>query len=175
MPKSSQKQIRDDEKKVIRELQKNAKESIGTIAKRCKFSRQKVWRIVGKLEKNHTIWGYTAIIDEEKQSLTNYIVLIKKTTVPINENLADTIIRRKLEDLASETGVDVESSFYVHGTYDWIIFFTAEGIKQAKKFCEHLNILYTEYINELHLLEIMFPVKKQGILNPKAMELKRFL
>ena len=46
MPKSSQKQIDADEKKVIRELQKNAKESIDKIAKNCGFSRQKVWRII---------------------------------------------------------------------------------------------------------------------------------
>ena len=57
MPKSSQKQIDNDEKEVIRELQKNSKESIDKIAKRCGFLRQKAWRIIRRLEKDKTIWG----------------------------------------------------------------------------------------------------------------------
>jgi len=56
MPKSSRKQIDNDEKKILRELQKNSKESIDKIAKKCGFSRQKVWRIIKRLEKNKTIW-----------------------------------------------------------------------------------------------------------------------
>ena len=56
MPKSSKKQIDADEKKVKRELKKNSKESIDKIAKKCEFSRQKVWRIIKRLEKNKTIW-----------------------------------------------------------------------------------------------------------------------
>ena len=56
MPKSSKEQIDLDEKKVVSELQRNSKESIDVIAKRCGFSRQKVWRIIKRLEKNKTIW-----------------------------------------------------------------------------------------------------------------------
>ena len=63
MPKNSREQIDADEKKVIKELQKNSKESSDKIAKKCGFSRQKVWRIIKKLEKNKTIWGYFAVVD----------------------------------------------------------------------------------------------------------------
>jgi len=56
MAKSSKKQIYEDELKVIAELQKNAKESINIIAKKCGFSRQKAWRIIKKLEEDKTIW-----------------------------------------------------------------------------------------------------------------------
>ena len=52
MPKNSKKQIDKDEKKVIAELQNNARESIDKIAQECGFSRQKVWRIMKRLEKN---------------------------------------------------------------------------------------------------------------------------
>ncbi|MFH1101775.1 MAG: winged helix-turn-helix transcriptional regulator [Methanobacteriota archaeon] len=52
MAKSSRKQIEADEKKVLLELQKNCKESLDKIAKRCGFSRQKTWRILKYLEKN---------------------------------------------------------------------------------------------------------------------------
>ena len=57
MTKSSRKQTDNDEKEVIRELQKNSKESIDNIAKNCGFSRQKVWRAIKRLEKNNTICG----------------------------------------------------------------------------------------------------------------------
>ena len=50
MARSSMKQIEKDEMKIILELQKNARESIDKIADRCNFSRQKVWRIMNKLE-----------------------------------------------------------------------------------------------------------------------------
>ncbi|MCK4332412.1 MAG: Lrp/AsnC family transcriptional regulator [Thermoplasmatales archaeon] len=175
MPKSSRKQIDKDEKKVISELQKNAKESIDKIAKRCNFSRQKVWRIIKRLEKSKTIWGYAAIVNEEKQDLKHYIMLIKKTTLPIDEKLADKIVTRKLENIAPKTEIKIENSLYVHGVYDWIVSFTAEDIKQAKKFCEKFIELYRGYIAELNLLETLFSVKKQGVLNPKAIELKQFL
>ena len=86
MAKNSIKQIEEDEKKVINELLKNANKSINEIAKICGFSRQKVWRIIKNLEKNHTIWGYTAIVDEEKQNLKNYILLIKRRSSASKNN-----------------------------------------------------------------------------------------
>ena len=55
MAKRSKKQIYEDELKVIAELQKNAKESIDIIAKNCGYSRQKVCRIINRLEENKTI------------------------------------------------------------------------------------------------------------------------
>ncbi len=175
MPRSSKKQIKDDEKKVIRELEKNSKENIDTIGKNCGFSRQKVWRIVKRLEKNKTIWGYTTIADADNQDLTQYTVLIKRTSLPLTEKLANTIVVRKIEDLVPTTKVRIESSYYAHGEYDWIITFTAENIQQAKKFCETLNKIYQGHIKELHLLETMFSIRKQGILNPEAQKLKEFL
>jgi len=51
---------------VIEQLQRNSNESIDKIAKTCGFSRQKVWRIIKRLENNKTIWGYTAVPDKEK-------------------------------------------------------------------------------------------------------------
>jgi DNA-binding Lrp family transcriptional regulator len=175
MSKSSRKQIDMDEKMVISELQKNAKESIDKIASKCKFSRQKVWRIIKRLEKNRSIWGYTARVNEEKQDLKQYTILIKKTTLPLDEKLAEKIVTRRLESIMPKSEIRIENSFYVHGVYDWIVSFTAKDIKVAKKFCEKFIELYKGYIAELNLLETLFSVKRQGILNPKAIELKQFL
>ena len=67
MAKSSKKQIYEDELKVVDELQKNAKENIDVISKNSGFSRQKTWRIIKRLEEDRTIWGYAAVVNEEKQ------------------------------------------------------------------------------------------------------------
>ena len=174
MPKSSKEQIDADEKKVVRELQKNSKESIDNIAKRCGFSRQKVWRTIKRLEKNKTIWGYSAIVDHEKLDLKHYLILIKKSVKPVEET-ANMIVSREIERKADEIGISIGTSHYLHGCYDWQICFTAENIAKAKRFCEALNTTYAPNIKELELLEIIFPVKEAGIQNPHLEELKTFL
>ena len=41
MPKSSKEQIDEDEKKIVRELQKNSKESIDKLAKKCGLRKKR--------------------------------------------------------------------------------------------------------------------------------------
>jgi DNA-binding Lrp family transcriptional regulator len=174
MAKVSAKQIDIDEQKVIRVLQNNAKESIDMIAKECGFSRQKVWRIIKRLEKNKTIWGYHAVVDSEKIRMKRYLVLIKKTTEPV-KMLADIIISRDVERYADELGVHIEDSQYLHGMFDWELCFSARDIKEAKRFCETLNTVYQKYVKELVLIERIFPVKQCGCQNPGIMRLKDFI
>ena len=175
MAKSSKKQIYEDELKVIAELQKNAKENIDTISKNCGYSRQKVWRIIKGLEEDKTIWGYAAVVNEKKQGLKSYMILIKRTTLPIDEKLADKIIRRQLENSASKIDIKIENSMLTHGTFDWVIFFRAKDMMHAKKFSEIVNKTYCGYIGEMHMIETLFPIRIQGILNPDIQKLKEFL
>jgi len=175
MAKSSTKQIYEDELKVLAELEKNAKENIDDISKNCGFSRQKVWRIIKKLEEDKTIWGYAAVVNEEKQGLKSYMILIKRTTLPLDEKLADKIITRQLENSASEIDIRIENSMFTHGTFDWVICFEAKDMKHAKKFSEIVNQIYWGYIGELHVIETLFPIRIQGILNPEIEKLKEFL
>jgi DNA-binding Lrp family transcriptional regulator len=175
MPKRSKKQIQSDETIILKELGKNANKSINEIAKKCGFSRQKVWRIIKRLEKNNTIWGYVTIIDDEKLDFHSYIILIKKTSRPLNNELLENITKRKIENNAKKLGITVESSYYVNGAYDYVICFNAEDIKQAKKLCENVNIIFEGYIEEIKLLENMFPIKKCGIVNPEIEKLKDFI
>ena len=174
MPKSSREQIKEDEKKVIQKLATDASESIDRIAKECGFSRQKVWRIMKRLEKNNTIWGYTAVVDHEKQEQNHYVVLIKKTSKPIGA-IVEKIVDRKLEIEAKKIGVVISTSLYLNGMYDWIICFTGPNIKQAKQFCNILSAIFKDHIEEIHLLEDIFTVKKQGITNPNVAQLKEFV
>jgi DNA-binding Lrp family transcriptional regulator len=77
MTKTNTTQRDQDEKKVLSELINNSKENIDVIAKRCGFSRQKVYKTIKQMEKNKMIFGYTAIFDEQKIGLNHYILLMK--------------------------------------------------------------------------------------------------
>jgi len=173
MPKSSRKQIDDDEKKVIQELQKNSKESIDKIAKKCGFSRQKVWRIIKRLESNKTIWGYCAVIDNERFGLKRYVMLIKRSNSPINDAI-NKIIDLTMHHKGEEIGINILESSYIHGHYDWMFIFTANGIKDAKRFVELLTREYQQVISEIHLMEDIFSVKKCGEINPNMDKFREF-
>ena len=172
MPKSSKKQIDEDEKRVIRELQRNSKESIDKIAKKCGFSRQKVWRIIKRLEKNKTIWGYHAVVDNNKVGLQRYFILVKRTNKPFSKEHIDSIIKRKIKPEIAEKGIIVDGTSYVHGDFDGVYEIRASNIRQVKKFCETLNNLSRDYISEMRILEELFPIEKNGIVNPNIEELK---
>ena len=175
MPKSSRKQINDDEKKILRELQLNSKESIDKVAKKCGFSRQKVWRIIKRLEKNKTIWGYRAVVDDEQISMKTYILLIKGRRLPIDNSAEKDIVKRTMDKLGGGIGVIVEDSIWLHGDYDWIMSFMAEDLKTAKRFYEAFTQQYGENISELKLMETIVTVKKGGFDNPKVAESKKLL
>jgi DNA-binding Lrp family transcriptional regulator len=102
MPKSSVKQIEQDEKKILEELARNANKSINDIAKTCGFSRQKVWRVINNLEKNHTIWEYVAVVDEEKLDKKSYIMLIKRSNKPLKKEVLNDVINRESANLAKK-------------------------------------------------------------------------
>jgi len=175
MPKRSKENIENDTLEIIKVFQNNARVSFNDLADKTGFSRQKIWRIIKNLEKNKTIWGYTTIIDENKQNLTNFIVLVKKNTTPLDEKTLDLVISRELDELAKKIGVEVESSLFVHGEYDWVLSITAKNIKQVKKFCEVFYKLYNQHVSKLHILENLFTIKKQKILNPNSKNIKKFI
>jgi len=174
MAKNSVKQIEEDEKKILAELSKNANKSINEIAKYCGFSRQKVWRIIKNLEKNNTIWGYVAVINEEKQNKHGFIVLLKRSQVPIEKEALEKIVSRELINKVQKSGIEVINSIYTNGAYDWVICFSAENVKEAKSFVELLTKLFSGFISEILLLEEMFSASKNGISNPEIEKLRDF-
>jgi DNA-binding Lrp family transcriptional regulator len=175
MSKSSREQIEQDEKKILSELVKNSKENIDTIAKHCGFSKQKAWRLIKQLEAKGLIWGYTAVFDEEKIGQTHFMLFIKRTMEKMPEKIVDNIISTKTEELAKEFGVTIESSAYVHGEYDWILTFTAEDIKQAKRFQDALFTLFPGSFEKITILQTLMFIRKQHILNPDRKKLKEFM
>ena len=174
MPKRSKTQIEKDETKILKELEKNANKSINEIAKKCGFSRQKVWRIIKRLEKDNTIWGYVTLVDKEFKGSNSYIMLVKRTTTPITKDLVELITKRKLEKAAEKYDVILDCSSYTNGAYDWVIHFSAIDIKHAKRFVEEMNHTYHGFIKEIILLEDIFLIKRCGLLNPELERLHEF-
>lgn len=175
MPKRSKKQINEDEKKVIEMLQKDSSYSIDDMAKDCGFSRQKIWRIKKRLEENKTIWGYHAVIDNEKLNVNQYIILARLKNLPIDNGLEKNIIDRNIDKLGAKIGVFVKDTYWVNGNHDLMVSFLAENIKKAKHFQEIFVRTFTESISEIQLLEIICIIEKDGFVNPKVIQTKKLL
>jgi len=175
MPKNSVKQIEQDEKSILKELSKNANMSVNEIAKKLGFSRQKVWRIIKNLEKNKTIWGYTAIIDDNKIGRKRFHILLKKTPVKATDEKLNIIINRELRKIATKNGVNLESTYFFNGSYDGQICVTAENIIQVKNFIADLDKkLGGAYIKEANILEVLVPIQMRGFNNPNLKQLKDY-
>jgi DNA-binding Lrp family transcriptional regulator len=172
MAKTSKKQIDKDMKRTMAELERNSNENLDALAKRLKFSRQKIWRFVKILEKSKAIWGYTAVIDNERRSLIGYTLMLKRSMKPIDEKTLDAFTSQETQDAL---GVTIESLFFVHGEYDWILSFTASDIKMAKRFYETLLTTYPGVFERASLLETLVAVRDHHVMNPNAKKLKEFL
>jgi DNA-binding Lrp family transcriptional regulator len=175
MSKSSTQQLVKDEKIILDVLRTNANESIDVIAKKCGFSRQKVWRIIKKLEKNKAIWGYATVCDDESYNLKHFTMLVKRTTLPVDQKMLQEILTTRLDDLIPDTFIRIENIQYLHGCFDGIFTFLAEDLVTAKKFYEQFNKRFNKYITAVELLESILIIRKQVVRNPRLKEQIKFL
>jgi DNA-binding Lrp family transcriptional regulator len=175
MAKISKEQQNEDEMKILAELQKNAKENIDTIAKHCGFSKHKAWRMIKQLEKNKKIWGYSAIVDNEKQGLQKYILFLKRSNKPFEKKDFSDIAMTRLKHMYEDLGITMLNTYMIHGEYDCVVIFTAKDINHAKKFCDLLMQKYSGPTEKMHLSQILFTLREQNILNPDPMEIRGFL
>jgi len=175
MPKSSQTRIIEDEEKVLEILQTNAKASIDDIAKKCGFSRQKVWRIIKKLEEEKTIWGYTAICEQERYNLKHFIMMMKRNTNPIDQKVMQEILSTRLDDLLKDSVIEIEHIEYIHGSYDGIFTFFAPDLITAKKFCDRFKERFNQYVVSVELLEGIFFIRNQRLSNPNLKKIINYL
>jgi DNA-binding Lrp family transcriptional regulator len=175
MPKKNETRLLQDEKKILCFLQTNGKESIDIIAKNCGFSRQKVWRILKKLEEEKIIWGYSAICDGERYALKHFTMMIKRTTRPIDQEILQEILTTRLDDLLPGSVIKIETIEYVHGPFDGIFTFFAPDLITAKRFCERFQERFRLYIADFELLEGLLFVRKQMLRNPNLKQQITFL
>jgi DNA-binding Lrp family transcriptional regulator len=175
MPKSSLTRLIEDEEKILEILQIDAKASIDDIAKKCGFSRQKVWRIIKKLEEEKTIWGYTVICEQERYNLKHFIMIMKRNTNPIDQKVMEEILSTRLDDLLLGSVIKIEHIEYVHGSYDGIFTFFASDLITAKKFCDRFKEHYNQYVGSVELLEGIFFIRNQRLTNPNIKKLINYL
>ena len=157
------------------ELQNDAKANINDIAKYCGFSRQKVWRIITQMEKDRTIWGYTAIIDNERIGQKQFTLLIKRSSKPLEKKIIDKIDSIQLEDIALPHGFTIITSCFIHGTYDWMISFTAQDINHARQFCDLLIKGFPDAIEKIDIQQILYSVRKHHVFNPERKTLRELM
>lgn len=153
------------EKKVLIELRKNCRLNLDDIGKKCGCSRYKVRKVMKKLEDNKTILGYTTIIDPKKLNLKHYIVLIKKTKIPV---AAETLKKLPVNDITdllpnTEININLEDTSYLHGNYDWFTSFTTDDISNAKEFCNQILKIFHKHVANIELLETVMPIRTNGL------------
>jgi len=176
LTKTSKEAMMKDEIKVLNIMEQHAREHIDEIAKRCGFSRQKVWRIIKNLEKKKIIWGYGAITSAEEKNLKHFILLVKRTTVPFDDTMKKEMGDTKLDDyFPIPSFVRTESIYVTHGNYDWALTFYAPDIIAAKTLLNAFSVKFAQYIKEYLLLETLFPVRKNGFNNPEIRNLVEYL
>jgi DNA-binding Lrp family transcriptional regulator len=178
MPKINRDLLEQDEIIVLDILEHHAKESIEEIAKRCGFSRQKVWKIIKHLEENKTIWGYCAVADEEAENLKHFVLLLKRTIISFNDTTRKEVIEEDLMDLLPtelKNLVKVENVYFTHGRYDAVVTFYAPNLVTGKKVLDSISRNLSKYFEEYILLETLFPIRKQGLKNPQIKILAEYL
>jgi Lrp/AsnC family leucine-responsive transcriptional regulator len=175
MVKRSKDQIQKDEMKILAELQKNSHESLEALAQKYHFSRQKVWRLIKDLEDSHVIWGYSAIVDAEKQGLQKFIVFIKQSATILDTQKAESVNLNEIQKEYTKIGITIETSHYIHGDCDWVLIFTAPDIKLAKHFINLLHAKYPGLIETSNLAQILYTPREHYILNPGSLKVKEFV
>lgn len=166
MAKVSQEQSLEDERKVIEILRTHAKDDIEYIAKRCKFSSQKVWRIISKLEKEKHIWGYSAVVDDEYVGLCHYYMQISRSGVPLSKGIIEEVLFTRLDDIVPGSQITIENIEYVNGLCDAVVTFFAKNIMVAKRFMEKFNQHFQPYVVNLYLCESVYTIRRCGLRNP---------
>ena len=168
-------QVTKSEKKILAEIQKNAQESFNSIGKRCSFSRQKVWRIVKKMEADHLIWGYVAIADDQKQGIQRYILCLKRSTQNMDEELKEQLASYRFSEELFKLGITIEDCYFVSDEYDWVIVFTAQDVVTAKRFTNLILTKYPGTISKLKISQVLKTLRHHQVINPDKIDLREIL
>ena len=142
--------------------------------KKCGFSSQKVARIIKNLETKKIIWGYSAIDDGEASELKHYVLILKRNAKIVEPLIRKGVITDFLDEYVPNQ-LKIENIYFTHGSYDGVVTFYASDLVSAKKLVEEIVKKIGDYFNEYHLLETLFPIRKQGIKNPQLKNLVEFL
>jgi DNA-binding Lrp family transcriptional regulator len=175
MPKRTKETIAEETRNVLVALQKNAKENIAKIAKECHMSKGKCLKTIRHLEKTQKIWGYTAIVDERELPSKKFVLLLKRTMKKFDDATLDDIVARQLSQEYKPLGVRIESTYYIHGDYDWMVIFTTADLIRAKKFSSMLSDEYPGIAEKKTIMEILYTNTAHYIPNPDQSKLRELI
>ena len=164
MDGSNNAQISNIEKKILNELQKNCRLNLDEIGKKCGCSRYKVGRVMKNLEKDGSIIGYSAIINPNKMNLKYYLLLIKRSSTPIDDKILNKLPVSDISDLLPEgvANIKLEDTLYLHGDFDWITTFISNDIANAKEYANQILKVFHKYVDHITLLETVTPIRIKG-------------
>lgn len=160
---------------LLEHLLEDPTRSISKIAEKSNMYRRTVWRKKRELEEDHTIWGYTTVIDESKLGQVLYVALFRIKPI-LSREFADLIIERLTTRAPSNEGVRVIDILYINGFYDIVIKFSAPDHATARMYYETLRSIYNEYFLEDPLLcDVNFSLVRMGKVNPELEKLYDFI
>ena len=147
-------------------LLENPLKSKREIANNLNSNRNKIWRKWREMEKEHIIWGYTAVVDESKQNKHIFLILMK--TKPMMTRMADILIGRIKKNEPRESNIRLIDLFQVNGEYDWILRFSAPNHTIARNYYDSLRAIYSDFLLEKPVIvDINFVLVAEGKMNPE--------
>jgi DNA-binding Lrp family transcriptional regulator len=159
---------------VLDRLLKDPTQSIDEMAKGIDTYRQRVWRTKKRLEEDHVIWGYTSVVDESKLGHVFYMVLMKMR--PMNEELANIIIRRIGQTEYGKQQVRLVDVLFTNGEYDWVVMFAAPDHTTARRYYDSIRVAYQDHLLEKPILvDVNFSLLRGGKINPELKRLREFV
>jgi DNA-binding Lrp family transcriptional regulator len=136
--------------------------------------RQKVWRKKKKLEDDHVIWGYTAVVDESVLNHVMYIILMKLK--PMSKGLADLMKNRILKREPAKQNVRLLNVLYVNGEYDLLVMFTGPDHSTARRYYDSLRVAYDEHLIEKPvIIDVNLSLMREGKINPDLSKLMEYV
>ena len=143
--------------KILELLEKNAKLSVKEIAEELDIKEKEALQLVGELEADHVICGYSAIINWDKITEEKCNALIEVKVTPQRgtgfDRIADRISRFD----------EVDSIYLISGGYDFMVIINGKSMKEVSSFV--FNKLATiDYVQSTATHFVLKKYKDHGVL-----------
>ncbi len=160
--------------RILHYLTEDPTRSVRDIAKDMGSYRQKVWRKKKKLEEDHVIWGYTAVVDESVMNQVMYIILMKLK--PMSTDLAELMKNRILQREPAKQNVRLLNVLYVNGEYDLVVMFTGPDHSTARRYFDSLRMAYDEHLIEKPvIIDVNLSLMREGKINPNILKIFEYV
>jgi len=159
------KEISSNDKKILDVMMLDARQSSVELSEKVGMSRQTVQKTINRLEENHIIWGYIPVVNLRSIGKKLFITLIK-TTPKITKEKALEIVPIAREGMEEQVGITLIYTGFTHGYYDWVVIFAADDIIQASKIMRRIENQFSDFIEDIQILEELMPIRFCGVLNP---------